>query len=327
MPDKFVSKIITPFGERKIKAEAVTDDVKNALKEFVVFDYGAATFEDISSAIGQNKNVVLSDATGFVSNYAHLQHFVPLGSSTFVNVYDGNVITYTINLDGTKTKTTLPIESSSVEFISFSTTFAQVGAILTAGKLPILVDETIEDSPYYYNLIYDNDGLEYIFSNLSGTVNRTYKLSGSGWGALSSISFENASNKVTTWSATPSNTKYPSEKLVFDSLKMKDNGSKIESDIVNGKFTIDGQNSTTKLTLTSVSTLIIVSNVGVPNFAITIDNSANASDVSISVKTSDELTTLYHSTAGGTSIAAGSIVQITAVGDCWTLAEFTVPTP
>lgn len=216
MPDKFVKKIVTPFGERLIKAAAVTDDVKNALKEFVVFAYGTSTFEEISNAIGQNKNVVLSDATGFVSNYAQLQHFVPLGSATFVNVYDGNVITYTINLDGTKTKTTLPIEN--IELISFSTTFAQVGSILTAGKLPILVDETIQDSPYYYNLIYDNDGLEYIFSNLSGTINRTYRLSGSGWGALSSISFENSSNKVTSWSVTPSNTKYPSEKLVYDTI-------------------------------------------------------------------------------------------------------------
>ncbi len=138
MPDKFVSKIITPFGERKIKADAVTDDVKNALKEFFVFDYGTATFEEISNAIGRNKNVVLSDATGLIPNFAQLQHFVPLGIATFVNVYDGNVITYTINLDGTKTKTTLTIE--------------------------------------------------------------------------------NVSNKVTAWSSTPSDAKYPSEKLVYDTI-------------------------------------------------------------------------------------------------------------
>lgn len=216
MPDKFVSKIVTPFGERKIKAAAVTDDVKNALKEFVVFDYGTATFEEISNAIGQNKNVVLSDTTGFVSNYALLQHFVPLGIATFVNVYNGNVITYTINLDETKTKTTLSIEN--IALISFSTTFAQVGAILTDGKLPILVDETIQDSPYYYNFIYDNDGLEYVFGNLSGTTYREYRVNSGGWGVLSSISFEKSSNKVTSWSTSPSNTKYPSEKLVYDTI-------------------------------------------------------------------------------------------------------------
>lgn len=110
----------------------------------------------------------------------------------------------------------------------------------------------------------------------------------------------------------------------INAMAMQDKGNKTESDIVNGKFSIDGQNSTTKLDLTSVSTLTILSNVGVPNFAITIDNSLNANDVSISVKTNDELTTLYHSKAGGTSVLAGSIVQITALGNCWTLAEFEV---
>lgn len=138
MPDKFVKKIVTPFGERLIKAAAVTNDVKNALKDIVL--------------------------------------------------------------------------------INFSTTFAQVGEILTAGKLPILVDETIEDSPYYYNFVYDNDGLEYVFGNLSGTTYREYRVSGGGWGVLSSITFEKSSNRVTTWSSTPSNTKYPSEKLVYDTI-------------------------------------------------------------------------------------------------------------
>lgn len=326
MPDKFVSKILTPFGERLLKASALTDELKEDIKDVVYINKQAPDFKfsNISGLISSGKRVVITWSGLDGSSYYDVS--VKSSSSImFVCVKNGEYRVLTLNSDDTSSAETHSI--SDIEFINFSTTFAQVSTILSDGKLPILVEETTPSSPNYYYLINNNAGTEYIFGNTSGTLNRTYTLSGGGWTLDASISFENSSNKVTNWSGTPSDTKYPSEKLVFDSLGMKANGSKTESDIENGKFTIDGQNSTTKLTLTSVSTLTIVSNVGVPNFAITIDNSANASDVSISVKTSDELTTLYHSTAGGTSIAAGSIVQITAVGDCWTLAEFTAPTP
>ena len=219
MPDKFVSKIVTPFGERLIKAAAVTDDVKNELQEVVVFDYSTATFEDISLADGLGKLIVLKETINmFNVAYAQMQFSVPLGSYVFTNIYKNNLTTYTISLDGTKTKTTLPIEKGNVEFVSFDTTFAQVGTILTSGKLPILVEETTPNYPKYYSLINNNGGTEYIFGNISGTLNKTYKLSGGGWTSNADISFENSSNKVTSWSATPSDTKYPSEKLVYDAI-------------------------------------------------------------------------------------------------------------
>ena len=191
------------------------------ITEIVFFDYETATYDDISIADGLGKLIVLKEVINmFNVAYAQMQYSVPLGSYVFTNIYKNNLTTYTIALDGTKKKQTIPIGggSSGVEFISFSTTFSQVEQIITDGKFPILVDTTLPDSPYYYNFIYDNDGLEYIFGNLSGTINRTYKLSDNGWGALSSISFENSSNKVTSWSITPSNTKYPSEKLVYDTI-------------------------------------------------------------------------------------------------------------
>jgi hypothetical protein len=108
--------------------------------------------------------------------------------------------------------------AKSIEYINFNTTFAEVTTILSGGKLPILVEETTQGSPNYYYLINNNAGTEYIFGNTSGTLNRTYKLSGGGWTLDASISFENSSNKVTAWSGTPSDTKYPSEKLVYDTI-------------------------------------------------------------------------------------------------------------
>lgn len=99
-------------------------------------------------------------------------------------------------------------------------------------------------------------------------------------------------------------------------------GSKTGADLVDGTLAIEGAGSWTSLTLTTEAALTILANKGIPNFAITVDNSDNANDVEVTVKTSDETATLKHSVAGGTTIAAGSVVQITAVGNCWTLASF-----
>lgn len=103
---------------------------------------------------------------------------------------------------------------------------------------------------------------------------------------------------------------------------MTDLGNKTESDLVSGALTIATGNSTTKLTLTTVNALTIISNIGVPNFAITIDNSGNSNDVTVSVVESDGTTALLKSSAGGNTITDGKIVQLTAVGKCFTMAEF-----
>ena len=64
----------------------------------------------------------------------------------------------------------------------------------------------------------------------------------------------------------------------------------------------------------------------VPNFAVEITPSA---DVTLTVtKTDDDTTTtLNPSVSGGNSLTTGKLYQVTCVGSCWTLAEFTVPTP
>lgn len=103
---------------------------------------------------------------------------------------------------------------------------------------------------------------------------------------------------------------------------MTDLGNKTEADLDNGALTIATGNSTTKLTLTTVNALTLISNIGVPNFAITIDNSGNSNDVTVSVVESDGTTALLQSSIGGNTITAGKIVQLSSVGNCFAMAEF-----
>ena len=103
---------------------------------------------------------------------------------------------------------------------------------------------------------------------------------------------------------------------------MTDLGNKTEADLVNGALTIATGNSSTKLTLTTVNALTIISNIGVPNFAITIDNSGNSNDVTVSVVESDGSTALLKSSTGGNTITAGKIVQLSSVGNCFAVAEY-----
>ena len=103
---------------------------------------------------------------------------------------------------------------------------------------------------------------------------------------------------------------------------MYDLGTKTESNLSNGKLAIGCGNSNKELTLTTVSTLTVLANSGVPNFALLVDNSGNSNDVTVTVKDSNDATTFYQSVAAGNTIGAGKIVQLTCVGKCWTLAEF-----
>ena len=108
---------------------------------------------------------------------------------------------------------------------------------------------------------------------------------------------------------------------------INDGGSKTESDLVEGVLTIASTNSVTKLTLTTAQTLTVLANAGTPNFALEIDNTGNSNDVTVTVKDSAGTTTLNESVDGGNTVGAGKYYQLTCVGNCWTLAEFTVPTP
>lgn len=106
-----------------------------------------------------------------------------------------------------------------------------------------------------------------------------------------------------------------------------DCGEYTEADISEGTFTILSANSHSGITLETVEALTVLSNAGLGDFELLIDNSGNTNDVAITVKSADGQTTYLHSSAAGTDVAAGKIAQLTCVGTCWTLAEFEAPTP
>lgn len=96
---------------------------------------------------------------------------------------------------------------------------------------------------------------------------------------------------------------------------------KTESDVVNGVLSVRGNNVVTSVALTTLSTLTIDVLSSVPNFAIEIDNTGNSNDVTLNVTRMG--TALKYSVAGGDTVGTGKYVQLTCVGSCWTLAEFT----
>ena len=109
---------------------------------------------------------------------------------------------------------------------------------------------------------------------------------------------------------------------VTEAVHISDEGAKTESDLVDGALSIGESNSITKLTLTTAQTLAVLANEGVPNFALEIDNTGSSNDVTVTVKDSTGTTTLKASAAGGNTIDDGAYVQLTCVGNCWTMAIF-----
>ena len=80
---------------------------------------------------------------------------------------------------------------------------------------------------------------------------------------------------------------------------------------------------------TAQSTLTLNVNVDgneVPNFAVEITPSVDVT-LTVTKTVGNTTTTLNPSVSGGNSLTTGKLYQVTCVGSCWTLAEFTVPTP
>ena len=107
---------------------------------------------------------------------------------------------------------------------------------------------------------------------------------------------------------------------------MYDLGHKDESNLETGNIlAISCGNSNTELALTTVSTLTVLANPGVANFALLVDNTENSNDVTVTVKNSTDTDTFLYSSAAGNQVKKNTICQITCVGRCWTLAEFEAP--
>ena len=64
----------------------------------------------------------------------------------------------------------------------------------------------------------------------------------------------------------------------------------------------------------------------VPNFAVEITPSVDVT-LTVTKTVGNTTTTLNPSVSGGNSLTTGKLYQVTCVGNCWTLAEFTQPTP
>lgn len=64
----------------------------------------------------------------------------------------------------------------------------------------------------------------------------------------------------------------------------------------------------------------------VPNFAVEVTPNVDVT-LTVTKTVGNTTTTLNPSVSGGNSLTTGKLYQVTCVGSCWTLAEFTVPTP
>lgn len=106
-------------------------------------------------------------------------------------------------------------------------------------------------------------------------------------------------------------------------------GSVKNGDALTDAASVDVPNNALSTLATAQATLTLNVNVGasdVPNFAVEVTPSADCT-LTVTKTVGNTTTTLNPSVAGGNSLTTGKKYQVTCVGSCWTLAEFTVPTP
>lgn len=113
MPDKFVKKIITPFGERLIKASALTDELKGDVKdvEYINKQSTAFNFSNISGLISLGKRVVITWAGIDGTSYYEMS-FKSSSSIMFVRVKNDECRVLTLNSDDTSSVETISIVTS-----------------------------------------------------------------------------------------------------------------------------------------------------------------------------------------------------------------------
>lgn len=70
--------------------------------------------------------------------------------------------------------------------------------------------------------------------------------------------------------------------------------------------------------------LNLTSNTEVPNFAVEISALQNC-DITVTTTFNGTVRTLYNNADTGASLEAGKFYQLTCVGSCWVIGEFTIP--
>ena len=163
----------------------------------------------------------------------------------------------------------------------------------------------------------------------------TYRLMSSSENSVRFMAVDNSSSNggwkympsvVMTRSSSSDSWSWTSGKALTQELKTS---TISESDIISmsGHCGVDNLNAITTVTLTSINSVVMHTNDynAVNNFAVEIDNTGNSNDVTIDVQHGPS--SLRYSASGGNKVEAGKYVQLTCVGNCWTLAEFVAPTP
>lgn len=107
--------------------------------------------------------------------------------------------------------------------------------------------------------------------------------------------------------------------------RLEDKGELVDQTVTvsEGKISVNN-NARASVTLSNLNALEInvqvASMAHAANTCIEIDNRNNNNPVTLTVKRGGAV--LRHSASAGVSVAAGKFVQVTVVGDCWTMAEF-----
>ena len=229
-------------------------------------DRGKSAYDHSQLTSGNPHNVSKNDVgLGNVDN----KSAATLKSEFTGSVTDGNTGFTT----GDAVYDAIAANGKGVEYVTTSDTATTVKDIMNDGKLPVLrysLSGATLYLPLSENLGDPVDQGVYFSGVYSGTLYTIFLNGSSGWGTMSSVVVENTANKVTSWTSTTTDTNYPSEKLVKNSLDAKvdketgkglstedytndektklggisTGATKTESSSTNGKIKIDGTDTT-----------------------------------------------------------------------------------
>lgn len=136
----------------------------------------------------------------------------------------------------------------------------------------------------------------------------------------------NESQTMVEWDSA----KWTEQDVETDIVTLKSAISSIKNGgAITDSASVDVTNNALSTLATAQATLTLNVNVDadeVPNFAVEVTPSADCT-LTVTKTVGSTTTTLNPSAAGGDSLTTGKLYQVTCVGSCWTLAEFTVPTP
>lgn len=122
--------------------------------------------------------------------------------------------------------TAISNNGKGIEFVTYEeTSYSEISNIISAGKLPVLKIIVTQSGGtvigYLYGELVNYDlSSNYTFVIINQTQRILCTCTSSGW-STTTKNLEFSNNKVSSWSSTTTDTNYPSEKLVKDSLDGK----------------------------------------------------------------------------------------------------------